>query len=312
MIIYHSNMGSVRYEHGEIEPFPILVSYYGLSPKWERPWYASKVMLDSGAFSAYRQDTEVNIKKYIRFCKDRWAEFDVIISLDVIGDPIASWENYNRMVDAGVNVIPVFHLLYGVQGGEENNPEVLRRYAEMTDYIGIGGIARKSRAYRRHTADAVFREYPDPKKIGFHGFGVADPTMITEYPWRTVDATSVHMQARYGGILTTWGWVKVGLNVSPKERKRLARIGARRVWAELEALGIDVEKVRGRRDPDRHQGDVLKSPKGTIRRKSSDKDIAESNSESIKERCRASILRFDIIAKQAPTKWQSKRESLLS
>lgn len=309
--IYHSNMASVKYERGEIDPFPILVSYYGMSPNWEKPWYASKVMLDSGAFSAANKGIEIEVDDLIEFYQRRGDEFDVLVGLDVINDVGATWRNYRRMQKAGLDVLPTLHFLPGTSGRTGVNRGLLDRYVDVgATHIGIGGVAKRGKITQSRFIDWVFDAYPDSSKVGFHGFGIVDPSIMLKYPWRSVDATSIHIQARYGGVYTSWGWVKIGLNVSPKEKPRFRKI-LPEILEELEGLGVDVEKARGPYDPARHR-DFLSPPLVLPKRGSTDVQLARANSEAIKERCRASLLRFEILAKDAPPKWIPGQESLLA
>ena len=235
----------------------------------------------------------------------------MLVGLDVINNAKETWRNYRRMQKAGLTVLPTLHFIPGTSGRSENNPDLLDRYVDAgATHVGVGGVAKRGKINRSQFIDRLFDAYPDPSVMGFHGFGIVDPAIMLKYPWKSVDATSVHIQARYGGVYTSWGWVKIGLNVSPKEKPKFRKI-IKEICAELEELGIDVEKARGPYDPARHRDFLSPGPRAP-RRGSTDKDIALANAEAIKERCRASILRINKLADGSPVKWASSPESLLS
>ncbi len=74
------------------------------------------VILDCGAFSAFRQGVDLNVDDYIAYVRRNSEFLHAYASLDVISgtngheDSAArSYENHQRMKDAGLTPIPVFH-----------------------------------------------------------------------------------------------------------------------------------------------------------------------------------------------------------
>jgi len=273
MDIYYSNAQSEKWDNIKIKPFPMLAAYYALPKSFDRPKKASLLMLDSGAFSAFRQKIVISVEEYIKFIKSTKINFDYMVGLDVFGKDELSFTNYMKMYDAGINCIPVFHI-----GAD---PKYLKRYIKKTNYVGIGGIALLSTANRRPFVDSVFREYPDPKEIGFHGFGVNDVNMIRSYPWKSVDARSAHIAARFGSIHTPWGLIRMNPNMpstgpatilwqtDPHKKKKIEKY--------LQDIGVDVEKT------------MLQNTVGKV------------------ERCKASIIYFEKhIKPQCPTYFKSQ------
>ncbi len=94
------------------------------------------------------------------------------------------------MRDDGLTVLPVFHL--------GSDLRWLRKYAQIVDYIGLGGMVGKS---NRTILDRVFTEFPDPSEIGFHGFGVSSKLLVSRYPWRSIDTTAILMATIRGTSL---------------------------------------------------------------------------------------------------------------
>lgn len=181
-----------------------LISFYGLK-KFKKPVWADSVFLDSGAFSAFHRKDKIDLRSYIEFICKNESSFQIYASLDDLSSYRKSIDNYKTMVRAGLNPLPCFHM---------NEPLwVLEKYLEGTNYIGLGGMAKVVVRKRREWLDYIFSKYPDPAKVRFHGFGINDTESLIDYPWATVDATSVQTQARYGGIRTKWGWMKINESV---------------------------------------------------------------------------------------------------
>lgn len=151
-----------------------------------------KVMLDSGAYSAWRKKTKIDIDKYIEFVKAHSDVFEVCVNLDVIGDGRKSYENWMYLRRQGVDAMPVFHV-----GTDE---KWLHKYLRKCDYIGIGAIANLSASRRFHGLDHVWNSFLSKSSCKVHGMGLTDTQWLVRYPWYSVDSVSPVLQAAYGGI----------------------------------------------------------------------------------------------------------------
>lgn len=279
MKIYYSNIASCDFTKHSIEvpKIGVLISYHGLGDKIKVPDYCDMLFLDSGAFSAWTQKVSISLDKYIEFIKKHEKKFSVYASLDDITSDKNSVSNYLKMREAGLNPMPTYH--YG------EPIEILDFYAKQTDYIALGGIAKLHRSPRIRWLDNIFEKYPDPSKIGFHGFGIQDRTLLFRYPWRTIDASSVHVTARYGGVCcpenieqdnisaTT---VIISTRSNPKNLrwKNPTTVKAIKQW--IESCGVDYEEAR--------QG----TPYGTLLR------------------AKVNILYYESLAKQVPKLYKRK------
>lgn len=171
----------------------------------------TRVMLDSGAFSAWTKGKVINLKEYIEFIKKNRAILDEYFNLDVIpgqkGQKVdtkeieraadASFVNYQIMRKAGLKPIPVFH--HG-----EDEKWLHKMLDAGADYIGIGGIVGRSTEIRRDWLDRVFTLLTDSfgkPIVKVHGLGMSSFELLRRYPWATCDATSWAMQAAYGAVL---------------------------------------------------------------------------------------------------------------
>lgn len=198
--IYYSNLSAVKWEPGEIQPLGVLDSYATIKKLKQYPW-ADAYFMDCGAFSVWKSGKTIDLDKYIAFCQEHKEHFTVYAALDVVGDHAGSFRNYMKMREAGLDPLPCYHF------GEPMS--VLWEYAKHTGYIALGGVAMTNMKVRSAFFREVFQHFPDPSKVGFHGFGVIDPLLLSGFPWKSVDATSVHLGARLGQIYSGRGWVRI-------------------------------------------------------------------------------------------------------
>ena len=239
MIIYHGGSGLTTQQRIEEygAPVSVLQPYDVLAKKGitRLSWW-DKFFLDSGAFTISQKGGEINVYDYIAFVKEWEKEIDVYASLDVVGDGEASYRNWRIMLDAGLNPLPVFH---------DGEPlDILFEYAKVTNYIGLGAVAFKSTKRRMIFFDQVFSLFPDPSKVGFHGFGVMSEDLLLRYPWRSVDATTVLLFACNGAILYPgYGAIRINPNVSKKDLRWKTDISEEMVRAYIEGFGLSYEKA---------------------------------------------------------------------
>lgn len=241
MKIYYSNIAGCDFHKNKIDipNIGVLISYYGLS-SLKVPPYCDSLFLDSGAFSAWTQKTKIDIYVYIDFIKKHETCFSVYAALDHIESEKKSITNYQRMKKAGLSPLPTYHI------GEDLS--TLKFYIDHTSYIALGGIAKVHKNFRIPWLDSIFEKYPDPEKIGFHGFGIQDEILIKRYPWKSVDASSCHMQARYGGIYVPGikgrgRWVKINPEVNSKELKWRSPASESFVKEWVEKCGVNYEEA---------------------------------------------------------------------
>ncbi len=86
-------------------------------------------LLDSGAFTAHNSGKDITLDEYCRFL-DRlpvkpWRYF----MLDVIGNPDATWNNYQKMLSRGYKPVPIF--TYG------SDLQLVDEYYKTSDYINM-------------------------------------------------------------------------------------------------------------------------------------------------------------------------------
>ena len=163
----------------------ILASYYYFNKRTRleqlkefNVFQTDRFILDSGAFSAFTLNKEINIYEYIDFIKEH--KIKQYANLDAIGDPKQTNLNLNIMRKNGLNPKPVFHT------GE--SLDYLDNIIEC-EYIALGGMVGHTNL--EDWLDKVFNYiYKKNSKIKIHGFGMTNYKLIKKYPWFSVDSTS--------------------------------------------------------------------------------------------------------------------------
>lgn len=160
--------------------------------KRERGW---TMFLDSGAFTAWTKKKVITCERYAEFIHNSEGIWDVMSSLDAIGDAEQSYQNFKRLLELGVRVQPVHHF------GEPDY--YLQRYIdEGWDYIFIGGMVGRPRdqleAWCDHIWDNFLANSDGTPKVKTHGFGLTDMHLCRKYPWYSVDSSSWLMTGNFG------------------------------------------------------------------------------------------------------------------
>lgn len=174
--------GAFGYHFHEHMRLNVLESYFYLSGTTKKNIAAEiskcdTFFLDSGAFSAFTQQAEINIDEYIQFCLDN--NITNYAVLDKIGDAEGTLANQKYMENKGAKPIPCFHY------GEEW--KYLDLYCKNYDYVALGGMVPITTAKLKNWLDVVFTKYPNHK---FHGFGLTVLSLMSRYPWYSVDSTT--------------------------------------------------------------------------------------------------------------------------
>jgi hypothetical protein len=148
-----------------------------------------EIFADSGAFSAMTQGGKVNLREYAQWLKKWKHHFSTYANLDVIKDPIHTWENQLKLEDLDLSPLPVFHVL--------EDWEYLERYIENYSYIalGVAGMQQRKKAIMGWITQC-FKRAGDT--CVFHGFGLTSLEVIKTFPWYSVDSSSWGAGFRFG------------------------------------------------------------------------------------------------------------------
>jgi len=168
------------------------------------------MMLDSGAFSCWRQGKKIDIDLYADFCLAREGVFCLPVNLDVIpGTPKRKasvleledcarqgFENWIYLRKRGVETLPVFH-----QG---ENFYWLQEYVKQgAETVGISPRNRNGVRSKISWLEHVFaflsgdKGYPS---VRTHGFGLTAASALLRFPWSTADSVSWMMSASMGHV----------------------------------------------------------------------------------------------------------------
>jgi len=155
------------------------------------------LFLDSGAYSAWSKNIEINLQEYIEFIKKHKKYIDIYASLDVIGDPEKTYENHLEMERQGLKPLICFH--------KNEDYKWLKLYLEKYEYIALGGIAGGDnfRVVQKHLDkcwDIICNTKDGIPKHRIHGFGLTSLKLMLRYPWYSVDSTSWVMTSRFGSV----------------------------------------------------------------------------------------------------------------
>jgi len=173
-----------------------------------------KLMLDSGAYTAWKQGTPIKLKDYIDFILETKDVWTTVVNLDMIpgkpNQPVTpaeaeraaeiGWENYLQLKEAlapyGITPLHVFHR------GE--NFKWLEKLVKESEYIGLAPKTDGGTAVKMTWLDRCMKYVTDDKGWPIrklHGFAITAPELIRRFPWYSVDSASWIWAGKDGGCL---------------------------------------------------------------------------------------------------------------
>lgn len=198
-----------------------LISYHYTSSRLdkfyitERPLDSKieKLIMDSGAFSAWNQNIQIDFDSYVNYCLKHEDRLDYIVNLDVIpaipGQKIITqkeieqsaslgYKNARKMLAAGIpreKLIHVFH--------QNENFKWLKRMVRDFPYIGLSPANDTTTAQKKQWLDQCMPYVTDQDGfpiVKFHGFAVTAHILIVRYPWFSVDSSTWCQEAGRGMV----------------------------------------------------------------------------------------------------------------
>jgi len=155
------------------------------------------LFIDSGAYSAWSKGVHIDLENYGEFILRMEDKLSVHANLDVIGDPIATWENQRMLEAMGLEPMPIYH--YG------EDIKWLKRYLDKYEYIGLGGMVPISKKDLVEWLDNVFSNYlcdcNGSPRVQVHGFGLTDFDLMLRYPFYSVDSTTWLIYGSHGAMM---------------------------------------------------------------------------------------------------------------
>ena len=165
-----------------------------------------RILIDSGAYSAWTKGTMISLDGYIYFLLCNADLIYDYVNLDVIPgvdgqrefrtdhiDKAAaqSYANQQRMKRAGLHPIPVFH--------QDERLGWLERYiSDGEPYIAVAPFSTDPNAIC--WLDDVFALLHDHPHVRVHGLGVTAHLLLHRYPWFSVNSATWVKQSAVGQI----------------------------------------------------------------------------------------------------------------
>lgn len=182
-----------------------------------------RIIVDSGAFTAWNTDRTIDLDSYCRFLDSISClrPFHAV-QLDVVGDPDASWKNYLKMRERGYDVMPVF-----TRGEFLDRLDLMYQH---TDYVMFGGLVggRKNKNYVKW-----FLEKNAGRKG--HWLGFVNMDFIKCFRPESVDSSSWMSAARYGNVSFYDG----GGNLTLMKRSSFVTRPPAKIFQIFESYGLD-------------------------------------------------------------------------
>jgi hypothetical protein len=211
-----------------------------------KPEHQVDLMLDSGAYSAWRTGEKIGLEEYVQFLQDNLHLLTSYVSLDVIagqrgrGRSVAELEegakkgfkNYELMKKEGLDPIHIFH-------GGERWYWLEKLLDSGAQYIGIGTFRGRGWHFNRKYFDTVFSFLAGKPVVKVHGFGMTSVPFIFRYPWTSVDSASWVFFSAYGFVLVPpmGGDGKYNFGVTPEVISVSKRPGKKSRGMHIEHLG---------------------------------------------------------------------------
>lgn len=148
-----------------------------------------ELLIDSGAFTAWKSGKEIKLNDYCAFLDAFPFEPFRYITLDVIGKPRETEENLDKMIQRGYKPVPV------LTPGESKDK--IEDYYKISDLIAAGGLTSK---YGR---DALLYITDLVKKVGdrkIHLLGYTSMPLIKKLRPYSCDSTTWANGAKYGEL----------------------------------------------------------------------------------------------------------------
>lgn len=155
-----------------------------------------RFLLDSGAFTAWKAGKPIALDDYCRFIESLpfkpWRYF----TLDVIGDPEASFKNYETMLKRGFNPVPIF------TRGEDLS--MIDEYYKTSDVLGLGGLVGTKG--NKGFVKGIMKHIGDRK---VHWLGFVQQDFVNCYKPYMCDASSWSHASRNGDLKLYLGGGKI-------------------------------------------------------------------------------------------------------
>lgn len=161
----------------KVKPKGLMLSYWYWKKKnikelINKIGYKPNIIVDSGAYTAWNQNKNVNINDYYRFLDENKDYINEYISLDIIGNPQKTYENYLKFITDGYKPMPVYHY--------NSDIDLLKKYLKITDRVCLGNtVPVKNKKIVANWVNSLIQKFP---QVDFHLLGSTSKIIIKNCP----------------------------------------------------------------------------------------------------------------------------------
>lgn len=170
-----------------------------------------RLMIDSGAYTAASVGKRISREEYAEFLTTWRGCIDHAVTLDVIGDPVATRRNTKWLHDRGHKVMPVF-----TRGGTPADFDAMVRDA---GYVCVGGGVGMPPAVVVRRLSALQRR-AEELGGGIHALGVGNLAGLRRIRPYSADASNVSSAFRFGTLVCYTGQRLVMVSVTDTRKMR--------------------------------------------------------------------------------------------
>jgi hypothetical protein len=202
-----------------------------------------RILIDSGAFTARNTGKPIQLPEYAEYLETWRGAYDHAVTLDVIGDPVATAANTRALHERGIPVMPVF-----TRGATLADFDAM---VADSGYVCVGGMVGSA------VKDAIARLGMLQRRAadnggGIHALGVGSLAMLRAIRPYSADASSISATFKYGVLAYFNGRAVVATSL----RNRAALL---KNWQHIRAHDIDVGALAlAGRFPPGHGGALLR------------------------------------------------------
>lgn len=179
--------------------------------KYRQHMPCGRLLIDSGAFTAASVGKRIDLTEYAEFLGTWRGVYDHAVTLDVIGDPVATRKNTQRLHGMGHRVMPVF-----TRGGSTKEFDAMVR---DSGYVCVGGGVGMPRDLVVRRLSALQRR-AEELGGGIHALGVGNLEGLRRIRPYSADASNVSSSFRFGTLVCYTGQRLVMVSVTDTARIR--------------------------------------------------------------------------------------------
>lgn len=181
-----------------------------------------RFLLDCGAFTAKHTGKLITLNEYCNFLDNLSIKPWRYFSLDVIGEPKKTYDNYCEMLKRGYQPLPIF-----TQG---ESLDMLDTYYSTSDVVGIGFL--KTKGHKEYLK--FLMRHIGKRKVHWLGFTKLD--FVKKYRPYMCDSSSCNQGQRFGALHL---YEKKGQSPSVFLRKDFVEKPPLKIIQTIESYGFD-------------------------------------------------------------------------